>query len=130
METDEALWPIVVHRTVGIPTDGQIDAFIARADHLLARQVAHVVIFDNTAAGRASPYMRKRSMDWLKANQTALTKYCLGTALVIRSPALRFVMSTVMLVVSQPVPHDVFATLGQAVGWARERLEERTRLVG
>jgi hypothetical protein len=49
---------------------------------------------------------------------------------VFRSAALRFVMSTVMLVASHPVPHRVCATLDEALTWARGQIAARHRMVG
>jgi hypothetical protein len=130
LETDESRWPIVVHRTVGIPSERQVDAFIARADAILARGEPHVVIFDNLRSGRTPPYMRKRAMDWLSRNGELMGQSCLGTALVFKSAALRFVMSTVMLVSSHPVPHEVCGTMEEAYDWAERLLAQSRAMVG
>jgi hypothetical protein len=122
IESDMSRWPIVVHRTIGMPGDEQVDRFIDRAEAVLARGVQHVVIFDNLLADLPSPYMRKRSGDWLSANGQRMQGICLGTALMFRSPALRFVMSGVMLVASHPTPHTVCGTLDDALRWANAQL--------
>lgn len=123
LETDESRWPIVIHRTVGIPSDAQVDAFIDRATAHVMRGEPFVVIFDNSHGGRATGYMRKRATEWLKSYERQLELNCVGTALVFRSAALRFVMSTVMLVVSHTVPHQVCATLEEATRWAEGQLD-------
>ena len=41
---------------------------------------------------------------------------------MFRSPALRFVMSGVMLVASHPTPHAVCGTLDDALRWAQGQL--------
>jgi hypothetical protein len=120
--TDLDRWPIVVHRTIGSPPDPEVDAFISRANDIVARRERHVVIFDSLLSGVPSAYMRKRSIDWLRSNADALAKDCAGTGLVFRSPALRFVMSGVMLVQSHSTPHKVCASLEEALIWAREQL--------
>lgn len=122
-------WPIVVHRTIGSPGDDQVDRFIERAEAVLARGVKHVVVFDNLLADLPSPYMRTRSGDWLRANGERMQGICLGTALMFRSPALRFVMSGVMLVASHPTPHTVCGTLDDALRWANAQLAQ-SRAVG
>lgn len=122
IRTDESRWPIVVHRTVGIPPESDVDRFIAAADMHLARAEPYVVIFDNSQAGRVPPYLRSKAKAWLEANSERLGQHCLGTALVFRSAALRFVMTTVMLVVSHPVPHEVCATEEEALRWASDQL--------
>lgn len=127
LTTDESRWPIVVHTTIGIPSDAQLDAFMRRADEILARRQPYVVVFDNSQGGRATSYMRERTKEWLKARGPELSQHCLGTALVIRSAALRFVLSTVMFVWPAPVPAEVFGTLEEALAWARSKLDTRQR---
>lgn len=127
LTTDESRWPIVIHSTVGIPNDEDVDAFIRRADAILARRERHAVIFDNTRSGRATPYMRKRSMDWMHASAPLLGEYCVGCALVFRSAAFRFVMSTVMLVTPNPVPTEVCGTLEEAIAWTSRRIDATRR---
>lgn len=122
IETDLDGWPIVVHRTLGTPTDVQVDAFIRQADMLLDRGEPYVVVFDSTDAGRVSPYMRQQSMAWLKTHGVRLGEHCRGTALVFPSAAFRFVLSTVLLVSPAPVPHSVCGTLREALDWARRQL--------
>lgn len=115
-------FPIVVHRTLGSPADHQVDAFIKRANDILERKTPHVVIFDSSEAGLPSAYMRKRNMEWLKERQADVAKHCVGVATVTPSSAMRFVISTAMLVWSQPVAHEVFATVDEARAWANTRL--------
>ena len=122
IETDTSSWPIVIHRTLGVPNDDQVDAFIRLADELLARGEPYVVIFDSSRAGRVSSYMRRRSSEWLTQNGATLARVCRGTALVFPSAALRFVMSTVLLVSPAPVPHKVCADLDEGLEWARAQL--------
>jgi hypothetical protein len=107
IETDMSRWPIVVHRTIGSPTDAEVDAFIVRADAILERGERHVVVFENLLADTPSAYMRQQSIDWLNRNGERMADTCVGTGLVFRNAALRFVMSGVMLFVSHPTPHTV-----------------------
>lgn len=113
---------MVVHRTIGSPSDAEVDAFIARADGILARGERHVVIFENLLADTPSAYMRQRSIDWLQENGQRMAGTCVGTALVFRNAALRFVLSGVMLFVSHPTPHVVVGSLDQALAWSRDQL--------
>lgn len=122
IETDMSHWPVVVHRTIGSPPDDDVDAFIGRADALLLRGELHAVVFDNTEGGMPSSYMRRKNMEWLDARQGALARTCVATAFVFPSAGMRFVMSTALLVWSQPVEHDVFADVDTALAWARTKL--------
>lgn len=127
IETDTSRWPIVVHRTIGSPSDAEVDAFIARADDILARGERHAVVFENLLAETPSAYMRQRSIDWLTRNGERMSGLCVGTALVFRTAALRFVMSGVMLFVSHPTPHAVVGTLDQGLAWCRDQLSIPTK---
>jgi hypothetical protein len=123
IETDLSRWPIVIHATIGSPTDVEVDAFIDRANEVLRRRQKHVVIFDSLLAEIPSPYMRGRSIDWLRTNGPAMRGVCVGTGLVFRSAALRFVLSGVMLMQTHSTPHVVCATLDEALRWAASRLD-------
>jgi hypothetical protein len=123
IETDMSRWPIVVHRTIGSPTDHEVDGFIHRANGILARRARHAVIFDSLLSEMPSKYMRERSIDWLRQNGEGLRDHCVGTALMFRSPALRFVLSGVMLMSSHPTPHIVCGTLEEAIRWSRSQLD-------
>lgn len=125
IETELERWPIVVHRTIGSPSDAEVDAFIVRADEILARRTPHVVVFDSLLAEIPSAYMRNRSIQWLRDNGERLRGVCVGTGLVFHSAALRFVMSGVMLASSHPTPHLVCGTLDQAIAWGRRQLDTR-----
>lgn len=125
IECDDSRWPIVIFRTTGIPSELQVDQFITKADEYLDRGEPYVVIFDNTYSGRAPPYMRKRAGEWLKESSPRLATCCLGTGLVFPNAAFRFILSTVMLVVSHPVPHEVCGTVDEAVAWAERQLAQR-----
>jgi hypothetical protein len=115
-------WPIVVHRTIGSPSDAEADALILRAEQILSRGEKHAIVFENLLAESPSPYMRQRSVEWLTKNGERMSKHCVGTALVFRTAAMRFVMSGVMLFVTHPTPHSVVGTLDQGLAWCRDQL--------
>jgi hypothetical protein len=121
--TDDSRWPIVVHSTIGVPSEDDVDAFLARADTLLARGALHAVVFDSSRSGRVTRYMRRRSLEWVQANKGELEHHCVCKSLVIRSAALRFVMTAVMLVTGHGVREEVFESLDEAIAWSRAQLE-------
>lgn len=122
LTTDLSEWPVVVHTTVGIPSMADVEAFIERADEILARRQKHAVVFDNRLSGRVPSYMRQRCFEWVKANRGELEQWCAGTALVVQSPALRFLMTTLMLVTAHSLVQEVFKDRESAVEWARRRV--------
>ena len=122
MLTDQ--WPIVLHVSEGSPTDAQYDAYVREATAILLRREPHVVIMDTTGLDQVSAYGRTFKKGWLEEYGELLRTHCLGTALVLSSPIMRFISSTLMLIRPFPTPYFVCETVHEARVWARQRLEE------
>ncbi len=103
-------WPIVVHVSEGSPTEAQFDAYVREATELVLHGGPHVVVMDASRLTHASSYGRMIKKDWLDQYGEALRKSCLGTAVVLSSPVLRFISSTIMLLRPLPVPYFVCET--------------------
>ncbi|MGA9521590.1 MAG: hypothetical protein WBV82_09010 [Myxococcaceae bacterium] len=124
VHVDTSQWPIVVHTTVGSPSDGQFDAYIREATEVLFREGRHVAVMDSSLLGKASAYARERKKEWLANHEQDLRRACLGTAFVLSSPVTRFAAATILLVRPFPTPYVVCATLEEAMAWARQRLSD------
>ena len=111
----------------------QRDAQVRVAIAVLGQIPTRVPAEEGKAAGRA--YRQVRSdmsaiaevITQLKGNGERMAGLCVGTALVFRTAALRFVMSGVMLFVSHPTPHAVVGTLDQGLAWCRDQLAVPTK---
>lgn len=119
---DTAHWPIVLHISEGAPTDAEFDAYVAEATAILSRAEPHVVIMDTTGLTHVSAYGRATKKEWLARHGELLRRHCLGTAMILSSPVLRFISSTIMLIRPFPTPYYVCETLDEAMEWARGRL--------
>lgn len=117
-------WPIVLHVSEGSPTDAQYDAYVREATAILLRREPHVVIMDTTGLDQVSAYGRTFKKGWIEEYGELLRAHCLGTALVLSSPIMRFISSTLMLIRPFPTPYFVCETVQEALVWARQRLEE------
>ncbi len=122
LQIDTSQWPIVLHTTVGSPTDEQFDAYIREATGLLFRGGTHVAVLDSTRLGRPSAYARARKKEWLAQYENELRRCCLGTAFVLSSPVARFAAATILLVRPFPTPYVVCATVEEAMAWAGQLL--------
>ena len=122
LHTDDSMWPILIHETIGVPPEADVRRMLTRSDEALARGETYIVVFDNTHSGSTPKYLRTAAVDWLKANRDALQEHCLGSALVIRSPALRFVMATVLLMTPHTLEQEVFPTRDAALDWCAAKL--------
>ncbi|MCI0574529.1 MAG: hypothetical protein L0Y66_27660 [Myxococcaceae bacterium] len=115
-------WPVVLHVSEGNPTDAEVDTYIQEATAILLRGEPHAVVMDASALTEASPYSRARKKAWLAEHESLLRKHCVATAVVLKSPVLRFISSMVMLVVPFPTPYRVFDSAEDAITWARSHL--------
>jgi hypothetical protein len=116
-------WPVVLHVSDGEATDAEVDAYIREATAILQRGEPHAVVMDASQVMQASPYARARKKAWLAEHEVLLRRHCVATAVVLRSPLLRFISSTLMLVRPFPTPYRVFDSVEEAVSWARRQLE-------
>jgi hypothetical protein len=112
-------WPVVLHVSEGSPTDAQLDAYIEEATRILQQGDRHAVVMDASRLQHVSPYSRARKKTWLVENEALLRRNCLATAVVLKSPLLRFIATTVMLVRPFPTPYRVFDDVEEALAWAR-----------
>ena len=120
---DTKQWPIVVHSVDGVLTDAELDAYIAQADTILARKVPHVTVLDASRSGLTTPAVRARAAAWQKAHHEELKQYCRGTAYVVPSSVLRFVVMSLLLLTQLPTPFTTCETLDEALAWGKKRLD-------
>ncbi len=130
IHSDLSQWPIVIHRSEGAMGPEDTDVFIARLDAVLARAERYVTIFDSSKLSSSKFGDHSRIVGWLKANDKRLRQFSVGTAVVLESAALRFVISSVLLVYSPPTPIKVFPTLASALAWAKAQLQHDTGAAG
>lgn len=115
-------WPIAVITHDGEVTDAEVDAHLLESQKIFARRERYAIVFDSTKAGKVSPYMRKKSQEWLNVNEAAMMEFCTGNAFVFASPAMRFLLSTMLLFRGHTVPHSVCATVDEAMRWAKQQM--------
>jgi hypothetical protein len=66
---------------------------------------------------------RQRQGEWLKEHKEVISLYSAGTAIVMTSSVLRFVLATIYLIQPPFVPTEIFATMEQATAWVDECLK-------
>ena len=121
--SDMSQWPIVIHRSEGTMGPQETELFISRLDQVLMRKERYVTIFDSTKLSTSKMGDRDKILGWLRNNDANLRKYSVGTGVVLESAALRFVISSVLLIYSPPSPIKVFPNLSSALAWARAQLQ-------
>ena len=122
---DDALWPLLVVRFMGVPTTAHVHAYLERMTGYLERDERHAVIFDSsgmTGIGQTQQYHLQA--EWLKRHDARLRQVRLGAAYIIHSPVVRLAVSVVYYLRPTSMPYLITAKQGEAAGWVASRLEE------
>lgn len=121
---DDSLWPLVILRAQGVPTDQETKEYHARSLSYLARGEKYVTIADLGQLGMLSPAQRRMQAEYLQENAAALQERLLGTATIIHSMPVRLAMHAILPFKRIPMPFVVVADMDAAVRYALRRLEE------
>ena len=121
---DDSLWPLVILRARGAPTDQEMKEYHARSLSYLERGEKYVTISDLSQLGMPSPTQRRMQAEYLQENAAALHEHLLGNASIIDSTPLRLAMYAIMPFKRMPMPFVVVADMDSAVRYALGRLEE------
>jgi hypothetical protein len=126
---DDALWPLLLVRFLGVPTTPQVEAYLARMTTFLERGEPYVSILDSSQmTGMGPAEQRQLQVAWLKRHDARLRELGRGTAFVIVSPLVRLAVSVVFHLKSPASAYVVTASLPDAVAWAADRLAEAGQL--
>lgn len=123
IEIDESRWPFAVHTVMGSPSPATVDAYLVRATEVLARRERHIAILDARGAVGGSAYTRQSGRLWMRTHGDELAKWCAGTVYVVRSPLIRYLVMTSLLVTGLPTPYLVCEDIEEAYVWGKARLD-------
>lgn len=121
---DVSEWPICVTIRALVPTDEAYAEHLRILDSMLARGEKQVHLLDTEGQNPARPSQIKMQAAWNDRSRDALTRCCLGVGMVIRSPLQRVGMGTMLAMMKQPVPYQVFGSREAAMVWARKILHK------
>jgi hypothetical protein len=125
VQFDDSLWPLLVIRYAGSPTDAQFDEYLAQRTQYLERGERHAVIMDARQASGTGPAERRyRQAAWLKQHDAALREQVVGTAFVTESALVRLMMSVVLHIKPLASPHVAVTRFPEAVAWTADRLHQ------
>jgi hypothetical protein len=68
-------------------------------------------------------HQRKQAL-WLSQHWKLMKNYCLGTAYVIPSTAIRTVLKMIFSFQNQPVPYKVFSNIEEAENWIEDLISK------
>ncbi len=123
---DESRWPLVVVRYDAKVDENEFEELLSRLDKNVrkaasARQKT-ALIYDSTSGYQASPRIRKRQAEWMKANAEATRLNCAGIGFVINSSLVRGVLTAILWLSDMPAPYTVVGTLAEAEDWCEKEL--------
>jgi hypothetical protein len=128
IELDESHWPLVISTLVGRPTTEIVEAFIENLTRVHTKNERFVSLTFMRLSRPDFAHVARLGA-WAKHNQELSRRWNAGSAIVLGSPAMRFIMSAFYLVAVPPSPIAVFEEPEQAKAWLRRRLtEEKMRV--
>ena len=103
-------WPLVVVRLVGADGNTDVEVMLTALQRRMF-QGRCAVLFDTSATEHQSLAQAQEVVriegKWLRANQALIQRNVVGVAFVITNPAVRFVLSSVLLLAPLPTQHVV-----------------------
>ncbi|HYO73480.1 MAG TPA: hypothetical protein VEU33_46190 [Archangium sp.] len=122
---DDALWPLLVVKFLGVPTTSQVQAYLERMTGYLERGERHAVIFDSSGMRRiGQSHQYHMQAEWLKQHDARVRELRLGAAYIIHSPVVRLAVSVVYFLRPTTTPYLITAKESEAARWAALRLDE------
>ncbi|ADR22501.1 hypothetical protein MATR_36530 [Marivirga tractuosa] len=87
------------------------------------RQQIAITFDANKAVIPKLSHQRKQAL-WLSQHWKLMENYCLGTAYVIPSAAIRAVLKMIFSFQNQPVPYKIFSNSEEAESWIEELISK------
>lgn len=123
---DASQLPILIIRAFGRNDEDDIRERLAFLDEHLAHEQDVLLITDARESETASASGRRLWTDWLRANETAIRRCCVGYVMVSESAVMRGVTTAVFWFWVPPFPWCVCRTREEAIAWARAQLADHT----
>lgn len=114
---DDRHWPLVVVTFEEAVSDEAFETYLAGMHRCLARGEPHGYLVDARKGTMISGPQRAAQSAWLKRHEVDIKRYSVGTAVVLRSAALRFVLSAMYLLQAPITPTESFGTVDEAHAW-------------
>jgi hypothetical protein len=81
-----------------------------------------LLIIDATHAGSTPPTQRRLQAEWMSLHADRLRALTVGVAFIIPSSVVRGFLTAILWIQPLPCPHEVCATLEQALDWGDRQL--------
>lgn len=120
---DDKLWPLLTVELSGGYVPWELERYLEAVMERLHRREPYVCLLDASRSQALSPEQRHRQALWLKQHEALLRQYCMGSAFVVSSAAVRLSLNVIFALRPLVMPHVVVASREAAAAWAADRLE-------
>ena len=122
---DESAFPLITIQFTGAKsTDENFIAYLQENKDCYRHEEKLGIIFDASEASIPSMKHQQMQANWLKTNKNLMEKYCVGTAYVIPSAAIRTILRVIFSFQKQPVPYRIFKHNQEAKDWIKSALSK------
>lgn len=120
---DESLWPLLVVRHRGLPTDEHHEEFLDVSASYVRRGQPYLVLSDMLQAGMSTTAQRHRHLEWLGRHDKLLRANLIGMGFIMDSVFLRLALNVTIHCHPPVCPYIVVPRLELALEWATTRFE-------
>ncbi|NET36517.1 MAG: STAS/SEC14 domain-containing protein [Cyanothece sp. SIO1E1] len=115
--------PLITIRFTGhAANDESFQQYLDDLEGLYEAQQPIFLIFNAEKAVLPKLKHQQQQAQWLKEKEDLMRAYCCGTAYVIQSAVIRWVLKAIFALQAQPVPYAIVDTQEAAEAWAEEQL--------
>ncbi|MFK7986570.1 MAG: hypothetical protein AB8I08_11150 [Sandaracinaceae bacterium] len=106
-----------------MPTEAEFETYLRRLDVRLEERSVFAFLYDTRALPSIDRPMQKMQAEWIRRQRPLLSERSLGSAIVIQSATMRFVLSAVFLIQRPPKDYAVVGTWGEAIAWLEKTFQ-------
>ncbi|NRB46097.1 MAG: STAS/SEC14 domain-containing protein [Saprospiraceae bacterium] len=118
--------PLITIRFTGhAATDESFQQYLDDLESLYDAQQPISLIFNAEKAVLPKFKHQQKQAQWLKDKEALMRAYCRGTAYVIQSTVIRWVLKAIFALQAQPVPYAIVDTQQAAETWAQNQLKQK-----
>ncbi len=118
--------PLITIRFTGqAATDESFQQYLNDLESLYDAKQPISLIFNAEKAVLPKFKHQQQQAQWLKDKEALMRTYCRGTAYVIQSAVIRWVLKAIFALQAQPVPYAIVDTQQAAEAWAEDQLMQK-----
>ncbi len=121
--------PLLLSTTIGPPNPETMQVHWSACEQLLQEERPFVTIHDLAKASVPSAEFRETELNWIERNREPMSKYLVGTALIVANPILRLAFDLVLLRRDMPMPYKFVANIEDATAWVFDKMRENDMLL-